>query len=226
MNPEMSSSGPSTDAFAEMAASMPSYGEHIASQVGPTPAPDSPPAPAPNLAPAGESTPADNPPMATGTEAAETTETAAATETAKTATEATPETSPDFSPEELAGVKEYADQLENGAKKDLKLADLLHQFVDSASHQRSVAHQMSAPSATSATAPKSATISESSPSSATPDTSQNAANQPETAPKPTIPDAATAIAEALAETADHPTPGQTPIATPPESTTGEYPVAA
>lgn len=155
--------------------------------------------------------------MTGATEVATTAETAGATATTeapKTATtETTPETSPDFSPEELAGVKEYADQLENGAKKDLKLADLLHQFVDSASHQRSVVHQMSTPSTTPATTSESTAASKPAATS-------------ETTPKPTIPDAATAIAEALAETADHPIPGQTPIATPPESTTGEYPAAA
>lgn len=238
MNPELPSSGPGDNAFANMA--MPSFSEHITNQVGL--ASDSPPAPTPDLSPTGESTPTDTPPIATEVEATEATgitETARTTETTETtkipktaAAEATPETTPDFSTEELAGIKEYADKLENGAKKDLEMADLLHQFVDSASRQHSVVHQMSTPSVASATTPESAAASkpaatsESAPVSVTSNTSQNAPEQPETAPKPTIPNAAAAIAEALAETADHPIPGQTPIATPPESTTGEYPLAA
>lgn len=244
MNPELPSSGPGDNAFANMA--MPSFSEHIANQIGLTP--DSPPAPTPGLSPTGESTPADNPPIATEVEATEatgitrapetsgtagTTETTETTEIPKTATaEATPETTPDFSAEELADVKAYADKLENGAKKDLEMADLLHQFVDSASRQRSVVHQMSTSSVASATtfesaaASKPATTSESAPASTVPNASQNAPEQPETTPKPTIPNAAAAIAEALAETADHPISGQTSIVTPPESTTGEYPLAA
>lgn len=241
MNPELPSSGPGDNAFANMA--MPSFSEHITNQVGL--ASDSPPAPTPDLSPTGESAPADNPPITAEVDVTEATEITRASETAGTAeatetteipktaaAEATPETTPDFSPEELAGIKGYADKLENGAKKDLEMADLLHQFVDSASRQRSVVHQMSAPSVASATPPESATASkpattsESAPVSVTSNTSQNAPEQPETAPKPTIPNAAAAIAEALAETTDHPIPGQTSIVTPPESTTGEYPLAA
>ncbi len=206
MGPEIPNSGSGTDAFAEMAASMPSYGDHLANQTGLPP--ESPPIPA------GESNLANEPP---NNEQKQTTETIPATEsspkpaTVKTseAVKDTTESAADFSPEELAGIQKYADELETGAKKDQKMADLLHQFVDIASYQHSNSQK---PAATIASV-------ESTPSSAAP---QNTSEQPSPIPKPAIPDATAAIAEALAETAGTPIPGQTPISTPPESPAGSF----
>lgn len=114
MGPEIPNSGSGTDAFAEMAASMPSYGDHLANQTGLPP--ESPPIPA------GESNLANEPP---NNEQEQTTETVPAAEsspkpaTVKTseAVKDTTESAADFSPEELAGIQKYADELETGAKK-------------------------------------------------------------------------------------------------------------
>lgn len=60
-----------------------------------------------------------------------------------------PERIPDFTSEELQSFEKYADDLEHSAKADLKMADLLHQFVDVARHQSSPAHHT--PAATEST---------------------------------------------------------------------------
>lgn len=219
MNPEVPNSGTSADSFANMAASMPSYSEHMANQTGSVL--EGPPANEPNPTdkpPAGEQTSADmqseqdqNTTIKTD-ESAPTVNLAPKTTeaAAKSAAEKTAETSADFSPEELADIEKYADKLETDANADLEMANLLHQFVNVASHQRSANHQASAAST------------ESTPPPGTPNAPSNSLEQPVTAPEPTIPDAATAIAEALAETSGTPIPGQNTIATPPEPPAGNF----
>lgn len=118
----------------------------------------------------------------------------------------------DFSPEELTDISNYADQLEQSAEKDQKMADLLHQFVDIASKQHTGAHQKApSPTDTSAT-PSPAPSAQSAPTTPPPTSVQSAPNTP--------PSPSDAIAAALAEAANAPIPGQTPITTP-----GEMPVA-
>jgi len=222
MGPEVSNSGSGTDAFAEMAASMPPYNEHIVSQVGSTP--ESPPTSVDeSLSPNKPSTTGQNQtdpqsqqkPVITATSTTETPLSTTVTDTSETSetseTSKTTETTADFSPEELADIQSYIDKIETGAKKDLEMANLLHQFVEAASHQRSIVHQMPVPPATP-TKPTPPPVAPGTPKSPSP-----TPEQPSPAPEPTIPDAATAIAEALAETANNSIPGQAPISTPLES---------
>lgn len=221
MRPETPSSGSGTDAFAEMTASMPSYGEHIVNQVGL--APESPPT-------STNESQSSNPPVSEQSQTSmqnqqestiaatsvpetslgSTTTNTATTDTATSTSEnskSAVETITGLSPEELADIQEYADKLETGAKKDQEVADLLHRILSD------INHQTSAPSAKST---------ESAPSSNTPNAPQNTSEQPSPTPQPAIPDAATAIAEALAETADISIPGQVPISTPPESPASSF----
>lgn len=104
----------------------------------------------------------------------------------------------DFSAEELAAIEKYADQLEHDAKSDQYMADLLHQFLQAARKQHT---------STNSTPPTPSAVPN------TPPAPANTVDKPEST-SPTIPDAAAAIAAALAETDTTPLPSQAPIVTP------------
>lgn len=221
MGPEIPNSAANSNGgngFVEMAASMPAFGSHAANQIGEQAVPEAPPTPtgegAPTEVPAPTSEITSEEASTSTEEQNEASESGNQTEakpptTAETASEATTETA-DFPPELLNDINRYADQLERDAKKDQEMADLLHQFIDVASHQHSANHRVSAPS----TPPAPSVV------------PKEPATQPET-PAPTAPDASAAIAATLAETANAPIPGPATITTPAgdPSSTGEIPLA-